>query len=81
MFPQKVNVETPRIGKSHSVLGLNSALSPHHPKLGRVCLADTACGLLEQNPIKKKGDVIRMEAQKSLLSKGRGLNTLLVKMY
>lgn len=81
MFPQKLNAETPRKGKSHSVLSISSNLSPHNPKLGRVCLADTACGLLEQNPIKKKGDVIRMEAQKTLLSKGRGLNTLLVKMY
>ena len=39
----------------------------------RVCLSNTASSLITSEPISRRGDLVVLEARKSLLSKGRGL--------
>jgi hypothetical protein len=47
----------------------------------RVCLDSTASHFLGKEAFLRKGDILALEARKTLLSKGRGLDTFISKFY
>lgn len=76
--------ESKMLRKSQSVLSIsNSSISPtkFNSRYNRVCLGNTANCLLSTEPLTKKGDLVTIQARKSLISKGRGLETLMSKKY
>ena len=59
------------------------SISPtkNNSSYNRVCLTKTASSLLATEPLTKKGDLLVLEARKTLISKGRGMSTFLSKNY
>lgn len=47
----------------------------------RVCLGNTASSLLSTEPVIRRGDLLLIEAKKSLIDKGRGIETFMSKHY
>lgn len=70
--------------KSSSVMSIsNKSISPSkfESKFNRVCLGSTASSLLSSEALTRRGELVVLEARKSLISKGRGLETMLSKNY
>lgn len=72
------------MAKSKSVMGFaqqSTSLGKTGHKFNRICLEKTASYLLNTEPLTRRGDLIQLEAKKTLVSTCRGLSTKIAKGY